>query len=151
MQGSATRQFSKGEALMLEGERGECAYIIESGNVEIVVQRDGQHLQIGTRGPGSMLGEMAMIDDKPRTATVRALEDCTAIEITREDFAHRVESADPVLKMVMRIVTSRYRDMIARTDAMRVMPASPAAEAAEQSDSNSSTALTTIRLNNELK
>ena len=151
MQGSATRQFSKGEALMLEGERGECAYIIESGNVEIVVQRDGQHLQIGTRGPGSMLGEMAMIDDKPRTATVRALEDCTAIEITREDFAHRVESADPVLKMVMRIVTSRYRDMIARTDAMRVMPASPAAEAAEQSDSNSTTALTTIRLNNELK
>jgi EAL domain-containing protein (putative c-di-GMP-specific phosphodiesterase class I) len=151
MQGSATRQFSKGETLMREGERGECAYIIESGNVEIVVQREGQHLQIGTRGPGSMLGEMAMIDDKPRTATVRALEDCTAIEITREDFAHRVESADPVLKMVMRIVTSRYRDMIARTDAMRVLPASPAAEAAEQSDSNSATALTTIRLNNELK
>jgi len=151
MQGSATRQFSKGEALMLEGERGECAYIIESGNVEIVVQRDGQHLQIGTRGPGSMLGEMAMIDDKPRTATVRALEDCTAIEITREDFAHRVESADPVLKMVMRIVTSRYRDMIARTDAMRVTAASPAAEASEQGDSNSTTALTTIRLNNELK
>jgi EAL domain-containing protein (putative c-di-GMP-specific phosphodiesterase class I) len=151
MQGSATRQFSKGEALMREGERGECAYIIESGNVEILVQRDGQLLQIGTRGPGSMLGEMAMIDDKPRTATVRALEDCTAIEITREDFAHRVEDADPVLKMVMRIVTSRYRDMIARTDAIRVLPATPAAEAAEQSDSNSTTALTTIRLNNELK
>ena len=151
MQGSATRQFSKGEALMREGERGECAYIIETGNVEILVQREGQLLQIGTRGPGSMLGEMAMIDDKPRTATVRALEDCTAIEITREDFAHRVESADPVLKMVMRIVTSRYRDMIARTDAVRVVPASPAAEAAEQSDSSSATALTTIRLNNELK
>jgi diguanylate cyclase len=151
MQGSANRQFSKGEALMREGEPGDCAYIIESGNVEILVQRDGQLLQIGTRGPGSMLGEMAMIDDKPRTATVRALEDCTAIEITREDFAHRVESADPVLKMVMRIVTSRYRDMIARTDAIRVMPATPAAEAAEKSDSSSATALSTIRLNNELK
>ncbi len=151
MQGSATRQFSKGEALMHEGEPGDCAYIIESGNVEIVVHREGQLLQIGTRGPGSMLGEMAMIDDKPRTATVRALEDCTAIEITRDDFAHRVESADPVLKMVMRIVNSRYRDMIARTDAVRVLPSSPAAEAAEKGDSNSATALTTIRLNNELK
>jgi diguanylate cyclase len=151
MHGSATRQFGKGEALMREGEPGDCAYIIESGNVEILVQREGQLLQIGTRGPGSMLGEMAMIDDKPRTATVRALEDCTAIEITRDDFAHRVESADPVLKMVMRIVTSRYRDMIARTGAVRVLPATPAAEAAEQSDSNSTTALTTIRLNNELK
>jgi diguanylate cyclase len=151
MLGSATRQFGKGEALMREGEPGDCAYIIETGNVEILVQREGQLLQIGTRGPGSMLGEMAMIDDKPRTATVRALENCSAIEITRDDFAHRVDSADPVLKMVMRIVTSRYRDMIARTDAIRVLPASPAAEAAEQGDSNSATALTTIRLNNELK
>ena len=151
MHGSATRQFSKGETLMREGERGDCAYIIESGSVEILVQREGQLLQIGTRGPGSMLGEMAIIDDRPRTATVRALEDCTAIEITREDFAHRVESADPVLKMVMRIVTSRYRDMIARADAIRVLPASLAAEDAEKSDSSSTTALTAIRLNNELK
>ncbi|HUB51938.1 MAG TPA: EAL domain-containing protein [Terracidiphilus sp.] len=154
MQGSAKRQFSKGEALMREGERGDCAYIIESGNVEILVQRDGQLLQISTRGPGSLLGEMAMIDDKPRTATVRALEDCTAIEITREDFAYRVENADPVLKMVMRIVTSRYRDMIQRTEAVRILPTVPAAEAAEaaeKSDSSSATALTTIRLNNELK
>ena len=75
MHGSATRHFTKGETLMREGERGECAYIIESGNVEILVRRGGQLLQIGTRGPGSILGEMAMIDDKPRTATVRALED----------------------------------------------------------------------------
>ena len=151
MHGSAKRQFSKGEVLIREGERGDCAYIIESGEVEILVQRDGQLIQIGTRGPGSLLGEMAMIDDKPRTATVRALDDCTAIEITREDFAHRVENADPVLKMVMRIVTSRYRDMIARTEAIRVLPASPAAEAAEKSDSSRETALSTIRLNNELK
>jgi len=41
-------------------------------------------IQIGTRGPGSMIGEMAMIDDKPRTATVRALDDLVVLEITRE-------------------------------------------------------------------
>ncbi|MGB6724724.1 MAG: EAL domain-containing protein [Terracidiphilus sp.] len=151
MHGSATRHFTKGETLMREGERGECAYIIESGNVEILVRRGGQLLQIGTRGPGSILGEMAMIDDKPRTATVRALEDCAAIEITREDFAHRLDRADPVLRMVMRVVTSRYRDMIARAEAIRVLPASSAAEAAEQSDLNNANALTTILLNNELK
>ena len=124
--------FGPGEALIREGERGECAYIIESGNVEILVQRGGQLIQIGTRGAGSLLGEMAMIDDKPRTATVRALDDCTVLEITREDFAHRVESADPVLKMVMRVITARYRDMIARTDTIRVLPSAPAVEAAEQ-------------------
>ncbi|MGD0736734.1 MAG: EAL domain-containing protein [Terracidiphilus sp.] len=143
--------FSKGEALIREGERGECAYIIESGNVEILVQRAGQLIQIGTRGAGSLLGEMAMIDDKPRTATVRALDDCTVLEITREDFAHRVESADPVLKMVMRVITARYRDMMARTDTIRVLPSTPAVEASEKSDTSHDTAVTAIRLNSELK
>jgi EAL domain-containing protein (putative c-di-GMP-specific phosphodiesterase class I) len=145
------KQFSKGEVLIREGERGECAYIVDSGNVEILVQRDGQLIQIGTRGPGSLIGEMAMIDDKPRTATVRALDDCSVLEITRDDFAHRVETADPVLKMVVRVITSRYRDMIARTDAVRINPATHAAEAAENSHASHETALSAIRLNSELK
>jgi len=114
MPSATKKRFSKGETLIREGN-AECAYIIESGNVEIVVLRDSQLIQVATRGPGSLIGEMAMIDDKPRTATVRALDDCTVLEITREEFAQRVESADPVIKMVMRVVTARYRDMIGRT------------------------------------
>ena len=93
MHSTTKKQFKKGDVLLREGERGECAYVIETGNVEILVQRDGQSIQIGTRGPGSLIGEMAMIDDKPRTATVRALDDCELQEITREDFARRIETA----------------------------------------------------------
>src|SRR5262249_31698197 len=131
MQRNTKKQFKKGEVLIREGESGDCAYVIETGNVEILVQREGQPIQIGTRGPGSLIGEMAMIDDKPRTATVRAVDDCDVIEITREDFSRRVENADPVLKMVMRVITTRYRDMIGRTETIRFIPSSPAAEAAE--------------------
>ena len=145
------KQFSKGEALIREGERGECAYIIDSGNVEILVHRAGQMIQISTRGPGSLIGEMAMIDDKPRTATVRALDDCTVLEITRDDFNHRVDSADPVLKMVIRVITSRYRDMLARTDSVRVLASTITAESAENSGAGHQSALSTIRLNSELK
>jgi EAL domain-containing protein (putative c-di-GMP-specific phosphodiesterase class I) len=151
MPSATKKRFSKGETLIREGERGECAYIIESGNVEIVVLRDSQLIQVATRGPGSLIGEMAMIDDKPRTATVRALDDCTVLEITREEFAQRVESADPVIKMVMRVVTARYRDMIGRTNAIRVVGPTPAAEAAENSDISHDTAVTSIRLHSELK
>lgn len=151
MPNATKKHFSKGEILLREGERGECAYIIENGNVEIVVQRDGVPIQIGTRGAGSLIGEMAIIDEKPRTATVRALDDCTVLEITREDFAHRVESADPVVKMVMRIVTGRYRDMIGRTIAVHFGPSTPAAEAAEKGDASHETALSAIRLHSDLK
>ena len=145
------KQFREGEILIREGDRGECAYVLESGNVEIVVQRDGQTIQLGTRGPGSLLGEMAMIDDQPRTATVRALEDCEALEITRDDFARRVGTADPVVKMVMRVITTRYRDMIARTDAMKFIGATAAAEATEHAHASHEVALSSIKIHNELK
>jgi predicted signal transduction protein with EAL and GGDEF domain len=152
MYSATKKRFCQGEVLIREGERGECAYIIESGNVEILLQRDGQLIQISTRGAGSLIGEMAMIDDRPRTATVRALDDCTLMEITRDDFAHRVESADPVVKMVMRTVAARYRDMIGRTDAIRfVSSATTTAEAAEKSDASHETALSAIRLHGELR
>lgn len=145
--------FKKGDVLIREGDPGHCAYVIESGNVEILVTRDGGALQIGTRGPGSLIGEMAMIDDKPRTATVRAVDDCEVLEITREDFNRRVESADPVVKMVMRVVTNRYRDMIARTSTLVSIapPAAGAAEKAENTDEIHDIALSTIKIHNELK
>lgn len=147
------KQFKRGELLIREGEPGLCAYIIENGNVEILVQREGQPLQIGTRGPGSLIGEMAMIDDKPRTATVRALDDCDVLEITRDDFARRVESADPVVKMVMRVITNRYRDMIGRTNSfVSVTPtAHAAATTAENSNDIHDIAMSTIKIQNELK
>jgi diguanylate cyclase len=150
MQNSTKKQFKKGEILIREGERGECAYVIEAGNVEILVQRDGQAIQIGMRGPGSLIGEMAMIDDKPRTATVRAVDDCDVLEITREDFARRVESADPVIKMVMRVINTRYRDMLGRTETIRFVP-SATPEASENSEAFHDIALSTIKIHNELK
>lgn len=150
MQGSLKKRFSRGEFLVREGERGECAYILEAGNVEILVHRDGELIQIGTRGPGALIGEMAMVDDKPRTASVRVIDDCEVLEITRDDFARRVESADPVVRMVLRVVTSRYRDVIGRTSGVPFVSSTPATEAAERSDS-SDTAVSSIRIQNELR
>ena len=59
------KSFAAGDLLMKEGDRGQSAYIIESGEVEILVDRGTNKLRIGTRGPGAMVGEMAMIDDQP--------------------------------------------------------------------------------------
>lgn len=144
------RQFKKGETLLQEGEMGDCAYVIESGSVEIVINREGQQVQLGTRGPGSLIGEMAMIDDKPRTATIRAIEDCDVLEITREDFARRVDTADPVVRMVMRVIASRYRDLIVRSNVVTFLPTGEA-EAAENNDRAHDVAVSTLKVHNELK
>lgn len=152
-QTSPIRSFKKGDILLREGEKGTCAYILENGNVEILVKRKGQMVQIGTRGPGSLIGEMAMIDDKPRTATIRALEDCEVMEISRDDFTRRVDQADPVIRMVMRVIMTRYRDMLSRSHFInRIAPtAASNAEVSEHDDEISNIAINTIKVHNELK
>jgi EAL domain-containing protein (putative c-di-GMP-specific phosphodiesterase class I) len=143
------KTFFAGDTLMKEGEIGHAAYIIESGQVEILVDRGNNKLKIGTRGPGSMVGEMAMIDDQPRTATVRAVEDCEVIEITREDFEGWIENADPVLKMTMHVILTRYRDMLKKSFFSSVKKTG--VEETEKQNDLHDVALNAIKMRNELK
>jgi diguanylate cyclase len=144
------KTFRAGEIILKQGEDGRGAYIIEKGRVEIVLEREtGPDQIIGTRGPGTMIGEMALIDDAPRTATVRALEECALLEITKTDFARRLEGADPVLRMTMQVIQARYRHMLARTDTLREDLDPAAAEAAEIRYAEQSDAAETIRIAHE--
>ena len=71
------QHFKTGDTIMKQGDAGTCAYIIESGRVEIILTKDdGSEQSLGTRGAGAMIGEMALIDNAPRTATIKAIEDC---------------------------------------------------------------------------
>ncbi len=73
----AEKFFKAGEVIMAQGDAGTCAYFIQEGRVGIVVEKeDGQILNMGTRGPGSLIGEMAIVDNQPRSATIRSLENC---------------------------------------------------------------------------
>ncbi len=148
----ALEVFAAGETIMREGEPGYCAYMIESGQVEIVVTRNGQPLQLGTRGPGAIIGEMAMIDDKPRTATIRATEDCKLLRVSREEFSRRLDSTDPVVRMIMRVIMTRYRDTIARAENPSGLPMPPGLlESHEQADTGHAAAINAIKVNLELR
>ena len=149
VQKQTKKTFYAGETLMQEGEGGNAAYIIESGKVEILVTRGTNQLCIGTRGPGSLIGEMAMIDDQPRTATVRAIEDCDVIEITRNDFEGWIENADPVLKMIIHVILTRYRDMLERAVFNNDIQTN--AEEQEHQSGLHDTAINAIKMKNELQ
>ena len=112
------KMFKPGDIIMRQGEVGKNAYIVESGKVEIVISSPtGEERVIGTRGPSAMIGEMSLIDNAPRTATIRAIEDCKVLEITKEDFSRRLENADPVIRMATQVIMTRYRDTLARIEA----------------------------------
>jgi len=79
--------YAKGSVLMREGDIGQQAFVIVSGSVVVTLR--GKALAI--LGPGEVVGEMALMDGEPRSATVTALEDVRALVTSRLDFAEFVE------------------------------------------------------------
>jgi CRP-like cAMP-binding protein len=86
------RNYKSGEVMAEEGKHGVGFFVIESGNAKVTVHGDERR----TIGPGSYFGEVALIDDGPRTATVTAADDVTAHVLVAWDFRALVKE-DPDL------------------------------------------------------
>jgi EAL domain-containing protein (putative c-di-GMP-specific phosphodiesterase class I) len=144
--------FKAGETILRQGEAGDSAYIIEEGKVEIRFKdAEGRERVLGTRGANAMIGEMAIIDKAPRTATIVALEDCKLLEITQHDFSRRLENADSVLKMATQVILTRYRDTLTRAEIWGERYQWPPAEMVELSYVEKADAVQTITIANEFK
>lgn len=105
-----SKKYAAGEEIFRIGDQGRNAYFIESGNVEISVLRDDRETVIAKLGVGEIFGEMSMIDDAPRSATVTAVVDTEVIVIQRSRFLKPLESVDPMMNLILRIVLARLRD-----------------------------------------
>lgn len=105
--------------LFAAGEPGDAAYLIVSGRLEIFLERPEGDLVLAHRGPGEIVGEMAILDRRPRSASVRALEDSALVAITEQQLAHRIAETDPILRMCLGVVLERYRETVALLEFMK--------------------------------
>ncbi len=105
-------RFQAGETIIRAGEEATCAFIIEYGAVEIVVTRDGAPVTLARRGPGEIFGEMAIVDSKPRSASVVAVEDCQLLLVSKTQIQARIASLDPVMEMVLNVILARFRETV---------------------------------------
>jgi hypothetical protein len=80
-------RFAPGEVIFRQGDPGDFVYTIIDGQVEIVREEPhGEETVINRLGPGEYFGEMALISNAPRTATVRAITAVDAVALARDDF-----------------------------------------------------------------
>ncbi len=115
----AEKRFTTGQVIMAQGEEGDCAYFIQDGRVAIhVTTANGERLDMGTRGEGSLIGEMAIVDNQPRSATIVAMEDCTLLRISKDDFARGVQAANPIVTLISQVILARYRDVLSRSETL---------------------------------
>lgn len=81
MAGACAVQRTAGELFAREGDVGDKVYLLESGRAEVLKEVDQQPRRLAVLGPGDCFGEMAVLGIRPRSATVRALDECHALEI----------------------------------------------------------------------
>jgi CRP-like cAMP-binding protein len=103
--------FSKGMTIFKEGDEGYYAYYIESGSVEVFITDDeGEEVRLAELGDGDIFGEMALLDEGKRSATVRVKEDCTAVSISKEELEKRIHKiSDAAIKALIRVLIKRIK------------------------------------------
>jgi uncharacterized membrane protein len=80
------RELSAGQVLFNAGEPGEALYVVASGEIELYIKDTaGQRIVVAIAGPGEVFGELALLDQGPRTATAVALGDAELLELGRDD------------------------------------------------------------------
>ena len=92
--------FKAGEVVLKQGEKGERMYFIQSGEVEVSTEKDGNVIKLARLKPGDFFGEVSIITGNPRTATVRAATDVRLMELTDKEI-DEVIKAHPEIKDIL--------------------------------------------------
>lgn len=103
--------FYAGDRIFKEGEPGDRAYIVEKGMIEIFKLVDGKEIVLGTINKGGIFGEMALIDNAPRMAGARAVQQTTLVIISRDTFEMKLAKADPFVRGLINIFVKNLRRM----------------------------------------
>ncbi len=102
--------FAPGEYVFKAGDRGDTMYIVIEGKVKILVGST----TVEIAGPGSIFGEMALIDNAPRSATVVARTHCRLVTVDQGEFLYMVSEGPFFALEVMKVIADRLRKMDAR-------------------------------------
>jgi CRP/FNR family transcriptional regulator, cyclic AMP receptor protein len=110
--GELTREkfYPRGSVILFENDPGDSLFVVRQGRVKVVlIGEDGREVILGVLGVSEHFGELALIDDRPRSAHVIAMDDSHLLVLRREDFRRRVESSPAVAWSLLTEMSRRLR------------------------------------------
>jgi len=99
--------FPKDALIVEEGEPGASAFLIQSGQVEVYRTLKDKEVVLSKLGPGEIFGEMALLFNEPRSASVRAAQNSTLVIMNRDIFQHKLKNSDPTVRAIVRMLSRR--------------------------------------------
>lgn len=114
--------YAEGDVLFAQGDAGDAAYVIIGGKADVVVDTPGGPLTVATLDENEIVGEIAILCDVPRTATVKAKTEVTTLRITKDLFFSLVVEFPQIAVEIMRelahrleVTTVRLREAVAKS------------------------------------
>jgi hypothetical protein len=120
-----TRHYMKGEALFRAGDVGSELFVVIDGEVRIHLDGDGTEVTLARQGPNSVLGEMAVFDEQPRSANAEAIRETTVRVLRRDRLQAIVHEHPEVLLEFVKNLSQRIRHMNDEIQAVKLEPAQP--------------------------
>ena len=109
-----TKELKKGDLLFREGDTSDAMYVIKKGKIAVVKTKGAGEVELAELGPGTMIGEMAFFDKKPRSAGARAKSDATVIILPFTSLYAQFKTFPEWLKAMVKNVNGKLRDANAK-------------------------------------
>lgn len=107
---AATQGLDRLQTLFSAGDEGRGCYVVQSGALKaVLVSAEGHERMLAVFGPGAIVGEMALFDDQPRSATVIAIRNSRLAYVSKDVFFRFADSHPEVYRHTLRILASRLR------------------------------------------
>ncbi len=103
------RSFKAGKVIFQQGEPGDAAYVVESGEVGIYKTIKGENVKLGTVAPGGIFGEMAVIDGSERMASAVAENHVVVVRVPKGIFDQKMNACDPFIRGLINIFLVNIR------------------------------------------
>ncbi len=127
--GTMGKEYADQEVVCQQGEIGNCMFVVLAGRLSVVREEAGREVTVGELQGGEVFGEMAIVDQGPRSATVRAKGNARVLTLDKRAFLKRVRE-DPTLAFrIIQQMSGRIRrlnDQLSRVEEQPAQPEEPA-------------------------
>jgi len=109
--GALGKVYQDGEIIVRQGDPGDSMFVIQTGQVQALAERDGEETLLRVAQEGELLGEMAIFEQQPRSATLRALGETKILTIDKKNFMRRINEDPTIAFRIVETMSRRVREL----------------------------------------
>jgi len=109
--GALGKVYKNAEVIIQQGDKEDCMYVIQEGQVEVVREEVGHEVRLAIIGEGDFFGEMAIFENEVRSATVRAMGQTRVLTVDKKNFLRRVHEDPSIAYKLVQSMSHRIREM----------------------------------------